>query len=108
MQNVSTLIRRPVPIGTAAASGFLAFIAGAVVALAEPTLVAELSAGYTSNASVSGSASGGEQIAHNRSETGLDGSASTGGEQTSRGRSEHCLTGQGHADEDSVAVLDLT
>ena len=36
MQNVNTMIRRPVPMGAAAASGLLAFAAGAVIALAVP------------------------------------------------------------------------
>src|SRR4030081_2904736 len=36
MQNVSTVIRHPVPIATAVASGLLAFAAGAVIALGAP------------------------------------------------------------------------
>src|SRR5213593_192502 len=42
MQNVSTLVRRPVRIGTAAASGLLAFVAGAVIAVSAPAVVATL------------------------------------------------------------------
>lgn len=53
MQNVSTGIRRPVPIATAAASGLLAFAAGAVIALGVPAVAAGLSASHNSNATVS-------------------------------------------------------
>jgi cephalosporin hydroxylase len=89
MQNVNTLIRRPVPIGSAAAGGLLAFVAGAAIALGAPAIVVGLSASHSSNnATVSVSAVGGEQIAHNRSEQGLDVSRSVGAEQIAHDRSE--------------------
>jgi len=90
MQNVSIVIRRPVPMGTAAASWLVAFAAGAVIALGLP-VVAGMSASHSSNATVSVGAVGGEQIAHNRSEQGLGGSSSVGGEQIAHNRSEQGL-----------------
>ncbi len=85
MQNVSTMIRRPVPIGTAAASGLLAFVAGAVIALAVPAVATGVSVTNNTSASASTSAVGAEQkdwaatvrwagqlIAHDRSESGLE------------------------------------
>jgi hypothetical protein len=53
MQNVNTMIRRPIPIGTALASGLVAFAAGAVIALGAPVVVTGLSASHNSNAVVS-------------------------------------------------------
>jgi hypothetical protein len=89
MQNVSTVIRRPVPIGTAAAGGFLAFVAGAVIALAVPVVATGVSVtNPNSSAAASISAVGAEQITHNRSEQGLIGSASFGGQQIAHDRSE--------------------
>jgi hypothetical protein len=88
MQNVSTLIRRPVPIGSAAATGLLAFVAGALIALAAPAVVAGLSPSHGSNATVSASVVGSEQMAHNRSEAGLDAPRSVGAEQIAHNRSE--------------------
>ena len=61
MQNVNTLVSRPVRFGTAAVSGLLAFAAGA------------------------------EQIAHNRSEAGLGASNSVGAEQIAHNRAEKNL-----------------
>lgn len=94
MQNVSGLIRRPVPVGTAAASGLLAFVAGAVVALGVPGVVAGLTSSHISNIAVSPSMVGGEQIAHGRSEMGLDVSASIGGQQIAHDRSEQGMSGR--------------
>lgn len=91
MQNVSTIIRRPVPVGTAAASGLLAFLAGAVIALGAPAIVTGLSVTNNASAPVSTSAVGAEQIAHDRSEQGLGGSASVGGQQIAHNRSESGL-----------------
>ncbi len=91
MQNVSTMIRRPVPIGTAAASGFLAFVAGAVIALALPAVATGVSVTNNSSAPASTSAVGAEQIAHNRSEQGHVEGASVGGQQISHNRSESDL-----------------
>lgn len=88
MQNVSTVIRRPVPIGSAAATGLLAFAAGALLALGAPAVVAGLSASHGSNATVSVAAVGAEQIAHNRSEAGLDIPRSVGAEKIAHNRSE--------------------
>ena len=93
MQNVSTLVRRPVRIGTAAASGLLAFVAGAVIAVSAPALVATLSASHSSSATVSVPAAGAEQIAHNRSEGGLGSSSSVEAEQIVHNRSEDGLAG---------------
>jgi hypothetical protein len=92
MQNVSTMIRRPVPIGTAAASGFLAFVAGAVIALAVPAVATGVSVTNNSSGPASTtSAVGAEQIAHNRSEQGLVEGASVGGQQIAHNRSESGL-----------------
>ncbi len=93
MQNVSTLVRRPVRIGTAAASGLLAFVAGAVIAVSAPAVVATFSASHGSSATVSAPAAGSEQIAHNRSEAGLGASGSIGAEQIGHNRSEAGLAG---------------
>jgi hypothetical protein len=88
MQNVSTLMNRPVSIGTAAASGFLAFAAGALIAVSAPVVVAGLTATHGSSTTVSAPAIGAEQIAHNRSEAGRDFSPSVGAEQVAHNRSE--------------------
>ncbi len=90
MQNVSTVIRRPVPMGTAAASWLVAFAAGAVIALGLP-VVAGLSTSHSSSATVSVGAVGGELIAHNRSEHGLDVSSPAGAEKIAHNRSEQGL-----------------
>lgn len=90
MLNVTTMIRRPVPIGTAAASGLVAFVAGAVIALAVPAVVTG-SVSHNSSTQAAISAVGAEQIAHNRSEAGLGGSNSVGGEQIAHNRSEDGL-----------------
>ena len=91
MQNVSTMIRRPIPIGTAVASGLLAFVVGATLAVGTPAVVAGLTSSHESNAPVSARAVGGEQVAHNRSEANLDVSTSVGGEQIAHSRSEKDL-----------------
>ena len=93
MQNVNTMIRRPVTFRTAAASGLLAFVAGAVVALGVPAVVSGVSVTTTnSSAPASTSAAGREQIAHNRSEQGLGGPISVGGQQIAHNRSESGFT----------------
>jgi len=84
MQNVRTMIRRPVPIGTAAASGFLAFVAGAVIALAVPAVATGVSVTNNSSGPASTSAVGAEQITHNRSEQGLGPDAQERNEQHSQ------------------------
>ena len=91
MQNVNTMIRRPVPIGTAAATGLLTFVAGVAFALGAPGLVAGLSTSHQSNATLSVPAAGAEQSAHNRSELGLDVTASVGAQQSAHNRSEEGL-----------------
>lgn len=91
MQNVNTMIRRQVPVGTAAASGLLAFVAGAVIALAVPAVVTGVPVSNNSSEAASTSALGGEQIAHNRSEQGLVGGASVGGQQIAHNRAESGL-----------------
>src|SRR5438477_12744751 len=94
MQNVNTLVSRRVPFGTAAVSGLLAFVAGAVIAVSAPAVVATLSASHGSSATVSAPATGSEQIAHNRSEAGLGASWSIGAEQIAHNRSEAGLAGR--------------
>ena len=91
MQSVNTMIRRPVPIGTAAAGGLLALVAGAVIALGAPAVATGLSFSHSSNATVSVRAVGGELVAHDRSESGLSVSSSVGGEQIAHDRSESGL-----------------
>ena len=91
MQNVNTLVTRRVPFGTAAVSGLLAFVAGAVIAVSAPGVVATLSASHSSSVTVSAPAAGAEQIAHNRSEAGLGTSTSVGAEQIAHNRSEKNL-----------------
>ncbi len=88
MQNVNTMIRRPVPVGTAAAGGLLAFLAGAVIALAVPAVGTGVSLSNNSSAPASTAVVGSEQITHNRSEQGLGGPAAVGGEQIAHNRSE--------------------
>jgi hypothetical protein len=94
MQNVNTMIRRPVPFGTAVATGLLAFAAGAVIAIGAPVAITGLSTSERSNASVSVPAVGAEQVAHNRSEAGLGVTASAGGQQIAHDRSEGGLGGR--------------
>ena len=91
MQNVNTMIRRPVPVGSAAAGGLLAFLAGAVIALAVPAVVAGVSVTNSSSAPASSLAVSAEQIAHNRSEQGLGAGPSVGGQQIAHNRSESGL-----------------
>jgi hypothetical protein len=88
MQNVNTMIRRPVPVGTAAVGGLLAFLTGAVIALAVPAVGTGVSVSNNPSAPASTSAVGSEQITHNRSEQGLGGAAGVGGEQITHNRSE--------------------
>jgi hypothetical protein len=94
MQNVNTMIRRPVPFGTTVATGLLAFAAGAVIAIGAPVAIAGLTTGERSNATVSVQAVGAEQVAHNRSEAGLAGSTSVGAEQIGHARSEGGMGGR--------------
>ena len=94
MQNVNTMIRRPVPFGTTVATGLLAFAAGALIAVGAPVAIAGLSTSNHSNAAVSVGAVGAEQIAHNRSEAGLTVTTSVGAEQIAHNRSEEGLTGR--------------
>ena len=94
MQNVNTLVSRPVRFGAAVVSGLLAFAAGAVIAVSAPAVVATLSASHNSNVTQSAPAIGAEQIAHNRSEQGLGASNSVGAEQINHDRSEEGLAGR--------------
>src|SRR5438270_12357741 len=66
MQNVTTLVSRRVPFGTAAVSGLLAFAAGIAIAAATPVVVGGLTTGPSSTAIVSAPAAGLEQDTHNR------------------------------------------
>src|SRR5437870_13120069 len=70
MQNVNTLVSRRAPFGTAAISGFLAFVPGAVIAVSAPAMVATLSASHGSSVTVSAPGARAEQIAHYRAEAG--------------------------------------
>jgi len=92
MQNVSTIIRRPVPVVTAAAGGLLAFLAGAVIALAVPAVVNGVPVNSNSSAPASTLAVGAEQIAHDRSEQRLGGPSSVGGQQIAHNRDEGGLS----------------
>ncbi len=95
MQNVNTMIRRPVPFGTTVATGLLAFAAGALIAVGGPVAMAGLSTSESSNApSVSVSAVGAEQIAHTRSESGVAASSSAAAERISHNRSEEGIAGR--------------
>jgi len=94
MQNVNTMIRRPVPFGTTVATGLVAFAAGAVIAIGAPVAIAGLSTGDRVNASVSASANGAEQTAHTRTERSLARSTSFGPEQTAHTQSERGLAGR--------------
>ena len=95
MQNVNTMIRRPVPFGTTVATGLLAFAAGALIAVGGPLAMAGLSTSESSNApSVSVSAVGAEQVAHNRSESGVATSLSPAAERISHNRSEEGIAGR--------------
>lgn len=91
MQNVNTMIRRPVPLGTAAITGLLAFASGAVLAVGVPVTVARLATSHSSSPTVAQPAVGAELIAHDRSEQGLGAPASVGGEQIAHNRSEKNL-----------------
>jgi hypothetical protein len=92
MQNVNTAIRRRIPVGTAAAGGLLAFVAGAVIALGAPAVIAGNSISHSSSVIVSVRSAGAEQVNHSRSEAGLDVSRSTGAERVAHNRSEEGLT----------------
>ena len=94
MQNVSTFVSRPVRIGTAAATGLLAFVAGAVIALSAPAVVATLTASPSSITTVSVPAAGAEQISHNRSEAGFGAAPSSAAEQISHDRDEGGMAGR--------------
>lgn len=91
MQNVSTMIRRPVSVGSAAASSLLAFAAGAVISLAVPAVATGVVVTKPS-APVSSAAVGAQQIAHDRSEQGLGSGDSVGAQQIAHNRSESGLT----------------
>ena len=93
MQNVSTLIRRPVPAATAAATGLLGLVAGTLIAFGAPAAVAAISAHPSSNVTLTVASVGNQLIAHDRSEAGLDVLRSGGAEQIAHDRSE-----QGFAD----------
>src|SRR5438105_1695896 len=88
MQNVNTLINRPVRTGTAAAGGLVAFVAGALLAVSAPAVLSTLSTSHSSNVTFSAPAVGAEQIAHNRSEMNLGVAPSAGAEQIAHNRSE--------------------
>ena len=88
MQNVSTMIRRPVPIGTALATGLVTFVAGAALALGAPVLVAGVSTSHNSNVTLSVPSAGAELSAHNRSERSVAIRPSVGAEQSAHNRSE--------------------
>jgi hypothetical protein len=94
MQNVSTLVSRPVRIGTAAVTGLVAFAAGVALAAATPALVAGLTASQSSTTTVSVPAAGAEQIAHNRSEAGFGAAPSPAAEQISHNRDEGGMAGR--------------
>jgi hypothetical protein len=89
MQNVSTMIRRPVAVGTAVAGGFLGLMVGAVIALAVPAVLTGVSVTNISTGAASTSAVGAQQISHNRSEQGFG--ASVSGQQIAHNRSEEGL-----------------
>jgi len=88
----ASVVKRRVSIGTVAIVGLLAFVAGVVLAIAVSVEVAALRPGQTAISPSSVLAMQGEQIAHNRSEQGLDGAASIGGEQIAHDRSEGGLS----------------
>lgn len=88
MQNVNTMIRRPVPLGTAAITGLLAFAAGAVLAFGVPVTVARLATSHSSSPTVAQPGVGAEQVAHDRSEQGFGAPASVGSERVAHNRSE--------------------
>jgi hypothetical protein len=92
MQNVTAIMRLPVPVGAAAASGLVAFVAGATLALGAPAFMSGLDMSHVSGQVVSGAGASAEQINHNRSEAGLGGFTSAGGEQIAHNRSEQGLT----------------
>src|SRR2546430_9939378 len=91
MQNVNTLVSRRVPFGTAAVSGLLAFVAGAVIAVSAPAVVATLSASHSSSVTMSAPAAGAEQIAHNRPEAGPGATTPVGAEQIAHNPSQQNL-----------------
>jgi hypothetical protein len=101
MQNVSTIIKRPVPVGSAAASGVLAFVAGALIALAVPGLATAISVSNGSGMPAShtgaervlsgGASVASEPIARNRSEKNLGAGGSVGSEPIAHNRSEKNL-----------------
>jgi hypothetical protein len=91
MQSVGTMIRRPVPFGTAAATGLLAFAAGAAIAVSAPALTTGSSASHGPGATASTGIVGAEQVGHNRSEEGLADVSSIGGQQIAHNRSEEGL-----------------
>lgn len=89
MQNVNTMIRRPVPMGTAAITGLLAFAAGAVLAFGVPVAVAGLATSQSSSPTVVVPAAGAEQAAaHYRSEKELGAPGSVSGQQSAHNRAE--------------------
>src|SRR2546426_2547567 len=91
MQNVNTLISRPVRTGTAAAGGLLAFVAGAVLAVSAPAVVSTLSPSHSASVTVSTPAIGGEQIAPNPSQMKPRAAPSPGAQQIAPKRSQRNL-----------------
>ena len=92
MASVGAMIRRPVPAGTAVASGLIGLMAGVVLAAAltagmvsGPTTLHPHAAGVAAISS--------ELISHDRSEQDL-GLTSVGGQQVAHNRSEEGLSGQ--------------
>lgn len=105
MQNVDTLIRRPVSLGSAAASGLLAFVAGAAIALTAPGLIAGLPLTRGPIAIEPAGIVEAQQIAHNRSEGELADSSSAGGQQIAHNRSEEDLGSSVTADRAGIRTL---
>ena len=109
MLNVGTVIKRPIPVGSAAAGGLVAFLAGGILAVYAPALIAGLlTPRQISNATVSVRGAGAELVTHNRSEIGLDVNGSTmvraaGPQLAAHNRSERALDTLGSAAADRVA-----
>jgi len=90
LQQVGTIVRSPVSLGTAALGGVLAFAAGVTIAISAPLLLVAASTGHSSITgawTVRGVARA-EQVSHNQSEEGLRLSNPAGAEQVNHDRSE--------------------
>ena len=92
MQYVDTVVKRPIPLGSAMAIALFALVAGAAIALS--ALGLQPTHSLTQGPAMEPIAAAVEQVDHNRSEEGITGSRSVGAERIAHNRSEEGLADQ--------------